>query len=83
MNSGLWIFFSFPSAILITILLQKKAFKYYSMNKEQELLNAKRILYHQLLKLDEDVITDNEVEIMYRLSKDIQTQSLFETKKEK
>lgn len=83
MGNLFWLIFSFPTATLITNLLQKKAFKYYSMTKELELLNAKRILYHQLLKLDEDVITDNEVEIMYRLSKDIQIQSVFETEKEK
>lgn len=45
---------------------------------EQEILEAKRNLYALLLKLDEDTITDNEVDIVYLLSKDEQIKSLFE-----
>jgi hypothetical protein len=48
-----------------------------------EILEAKRRLYLLLMKLDEDTITDNEVEIMFLLSKDEQIQSLFDNAKKK
>jgi hypothetical protein len=48
-----------------------------------EILEAKRRLYLLLMKLDEDIITDNEVEIMFLLSKDEQIQSLFDNAKKK
>jgi hypothetical protein len=48
-----------------------------------EILEAKRRLYLLLMKLDEDTITENEVEIMFLLSKDEQIQSLFENAKKK
>jgi len=48
-----------------------------------EILMAKCRLYLLLIKLDEDTITDNEVEIILLLSKDEQIQSLFEKKKKK
>jgi hypothetical protein len=48
------------------------------MGMKEEILEAKRKLYLLLMKLDEDVITDNEVEIMLLLSKDQQIQSLFD-----
>jgi len=44
---------------------------------EDEILEAKRKLYALLLKVDEDTITDNEVDIMYLLSKDEQIKNLF------
>jgi hypothetical protein len=47
---------------------------------EKEILEAKRKLYALLLKVDEDTITDNELELMCLLSKDEQIQSLFEGK---
>jgi hypothetical protein len=43
----------------------------------EEILEAKRRLYLLLMKLDEVTITDNEVDIMFLLSKDEQIQSLF------
>lgn len=46
---------------------------------KEEILEAKRRLYLLLMKLNEDTITDNEVDIMLLLSKDEQIQSLFET----
>ena len=46
---------------------------------KEEILEAKRRLYLLLMKLNEDLITDNEVEMMFRLSTDEQIQSLFET----
>lgn len=42
------------------------------------ILEAKHKLYLLLMKLDEGTITDNEVEIMFLLSKDEQIQSLFD-----
>ena len=50
---------------------------------EEEILEAKRRLYLLLMKLNEDSITDNEVDIMFLLSKDEQIQSLFETQTKK
>ncbi len=46
-----------------------------------ELLEAKRTLYYLLLKTNEDKITDNEVEIIFLLSKDEQIQKLFDKQK--
>jgi hypothetical protein len=50
---------------------------------KEEILETKRRLYLLLMKLDEDTITDNEVEIMFLLSKDEQIQTLFENAKKK
>lgn len=50
---------------------------------KEEILEAKRRLYLLLIKLDEDTITDNEVDIMFLLSKDKQIQSLFERQNKK
>ena len=50
---------------------------------KEEILEAKRRLYLLLMKLNEDSITDNEVDIMFLLSKDEQIQSLFEIPKKK
>lgn len=52
-------------------------------SKGKDILEAKRKLYLLLMQLDEDEITDNEVEIMFLLSKDEQIQSLLETKTKK
>ena len=58
--------------------------KRYKLNKmKKEILEAKRRLYLLLLKLDEKTITDNEVELLFRLSTDRQIQSLFETQTKK
>lgn len=46
---------------------------------KEEILEAKRKLYLLLMRLDEDTITDNEVDIMFLLSKDKQIQLLFES----
>ena len=45
---------------------------------KKEILDLKRKLYLSLMELDEDSISDNEVEILFLLSKDEQIQSLFE-----
>jgi len=50
---------------------------------KEEILETKRRLCLLLMKLNEDTITDNEVDIMFLLSKDEQIQSLFETYKKK
>ena len=50
---------------------------------KEEILEVKRRLYLLLLKLDEKTITDNEVELLFRLSTDRQIQSLFETETKK
>jgi hypothetical protein len=50
---------------------------------KEEILETKRRLYLLLMKLDEDTITDNEVEILFLLSKDEQIQTLFENAKKK
>ena len=50
---------------------------------KEEILEAKRRLYLLLLELDEKTITDNEVELLFRLSTDRQIQSLFETQSKK
>jgi len=50
---------------------------------KEEILEAKRRLYLLLIELDENTITDNELEIMFRLSTDKQIQSLFENAKKK
>ena len=50
---------------------------------KDEILEAKLRLYHLLMKLNEDIITDNEVDIMIMLSKDEQIQSLFEARRKK
>lgn len=39
---------------------------------KEGILEAKIILYSLLLRLDEETITDNEVELLYYLSKDEQ-----------
>jgi len=44
---------------------------------EEQILEAKQKLYSLLIKLNENIITDNEVDIMFLLSKDEQIQSLF------
>jgi hypothetical protein len=44
---------------------------------EKEILETKRRLYLLLMELTEDVITDNEVDIMFLLSKDEQIQSIL------
>ena len=44
---------------------------------KEEILEAKRRLYLLLMKLNENTITDNEINIMFLLSKDEQIQSLF------
>lgn len=46
---------------------------------DKKLLEAKRELYHLLLKKGDDV-TDNEIEIMFYLSKDKQIQELLNKK---
>jgi len=48
---------------------------------KEEILELKRKLYLLLIKLDENEITDNEVDIMLSLSKDEQIQSLFDLQK--
>ena len=50
---------------------------------KEEILEAKRRLYLLLIKLNKDTITDNEVEIMFLLSKDEQIQSLLEKENKK
>ena len=62
--------------IIIIIKMNVKKIK-------EEILEAKRRLYLLLMKLNEDTITDNEVDIMFLLSKDEQIHSLFETQKKK
>jgi len=47
---------------------------------KEEILEAKRELYSLLLKLNEDTITDNELDIMCSLAKDEQIQSLLNAK---
>lgn len=44
---------------------------------KNKLLLAKRNLYFMLINLNEDEITDNEVDIMYLLSKDEQILSFL------
>jgi len=46
---------------------------------KEDILQTKRNLYLLLMKLNNDTITDNEVDIMLLLSKDKQIQLLFET----
>ncbi len=48
--------------------------------KSQEILEAKRRLYLILLELGDEEMTDNEIAIMYILSKDKQIQSLLKSK---
>ena len=56
----------------------KEMEKNQNLNRmKEEILEAKRRLYLLLMKLNEDSITDNEVDIMFLLSKDEQIQSLF------
>jgi len=50
---------------------------------KEEILEAKRRLYLLLMELDNNTITDNELEIMFRLSTDEQIQSLFENANKK
>ena len=62
----------------------KEMEKNQNLNRmKEEILEAKRRLYLLLMKLNEDSITDNEVDIMFLLSKDEQIQSLFETQTKK
>ena len=65
--------------ILCQIELEAKEMeKNQNLNRmKEEILEAKRRLYLLLMKLNEDSITDNEVDIMFLLSKDEQIQSLF------
>lgn len=46
---------------------------------KEEILEAKRRLYSLLMKIDGYTITDNEIDILFLLSKDEQIQSLFNT----
>jgi len=48
-----------------------------NIKMEKEILETKRRLYLLLMELTEDVITDNEVDIMFLLSKDEQIQSIL------
>ena len=48
---------------------------------KEEILNAKRKLYSLLLKLDEETITENELDIMYALSNDEHIQNFFNSRK--
>ena len=60
------------------LLQAKEMEKNQNLNRmKEEILEAKRRLYLLLMKLNEDSITDNEVDIMFLLSKDEQIQSLF------
>ena len=66
------------------LLQAKEMEKNQNLNRmKEEILEAKRRLYLLLMKLNEDSITDNEVDIMFLLSKDEQIQSLFEIPKKK
>jgi len=47
---------------------------------EKEILEAKRRLYSLLLRLDEKTITENEVDIMFLISKDKQIQDFLDSK---
>jgi len=47
---------------------------------KEDILKAKRKLYSLLIKLDENIITNNELDIMLLLSKDDQIQELFDNK---
>jgi len=42
------------------------------MHTEEQILEAKLNLYNILLNIPENIISDNEVDIMYKLSIDIQ-----------
>ena len=58
------------------LLQAKEMEKNQNLNRmKEEILEAKRRLYLLLMKLNEDSITDNEVDIMFLLSKDEQIQS--------
>lgn len=48
---------------------------------KEELLEAKRKLYSLLIQVDENVISNNELDILLLLSKDKQIQSLLNSKK--
>lgn len=48
---------------------------------KEEILNAKRKLYSLLLKLDEETITEHELDIMYALSNDEQIQNFLNSRK--
>jgi transcriptional regulator CtsR len=48
---------------------------------KEELLKAKSKLYELLLQLDEDLLTDVELDIMYNLSNDEQIKTLLKSKK--
>lgn len=50
---------------------------------KEEILEAKIKLYQLLIKIDENSITDSEIDLMFILAKDEQIQSLFETKNNK
>ena len=43
-------------------------------------LEAKCNLYRQLLRLDPDTMSDEDVDLMYQLSKDSQVQNLLQVK---
>jgi len=69
----LFVLFTFSLLSLVKIITIMK----------EEILEAKRRLYLLLIKLNKDTITDNEVEIMFLLSKDEQIQSLLEKENKK
>lgn len=50
---------------------------------KEQILEAKRRLYLLLLNLDDHEISDNELEIMYVLSKDEQIQLSLEKQRKK
>jgi hypothetical protein len=48
--------------------------------KRAQILTKKRELYQLLLSLDPDLMTDDEVDLMYTLSKDKQIQQVLSLK---
>lgn len=63
-------------------VIRKREWETLKLNKymKEELLEAKRKLYHLLLNKNSDELSDNEVEIMFQLSKDEQIQELLNSK---
>lgn len=48
--------------------------------RKEELKEAKRILYHLLVKTNHQDLTDNEIGIAFLLVKDVQVQEILEKK---
>ena len=54
----------------------------YMYHRQFQKVEAKRVLYYELLQVPKDKLTDTEVELMFQLSLDKEIRKIFEINKE-